>query len=378
MDFEEEDFLMFLDSDDQALANFKNVAVEKFKFDLRSKLELDPKLDLQSEDNENKSQGMTVIDGQYDMFEPFYIVGNDDHDGWDGTVGQSDALDEHFRDLADYFNKLEQYKRLDKIINESYCTYVFKRKHNYLNTLENTEKVTDPLNDLDSENLSSAWLSVDEYNEKLKERNNLVESLVEHAKLIDERLLNFKDWDIQSVCVEYYKKYNIDTRLLNDGSKSCLARLLEVLFEHDQEQDCLQGVEEVDTFKESFATNVCKAGEDDLIECNLPPVVGLQSEKSMRDFENLEQFEMQEIDEVCDAKQYIVLFYRNKGKGGAAMAKVSFGQPMPKVSAPTKQGHVFIGFFDSLHGGKQYYDADMNSVRNWDKSKNELLFARYE
>ncbi|MDR1138899.1 MAG: hypothetical protein LBK70_03370 [Clostridiales bacterium] len=77
-------------------------------------------------------------------------------------------------------------------------------------------------------------------------------------------------------------------------------------------------------------------------------------------------------------RRFNILLYRNKGMGGSSMIKVMINQPMPKVLPPHKTGERFVGFFDSLQGGSQYYDSEMNSLRIWDKPKNTLLYARYE
>ena len=57
---------------------------------------------------------------------------------------------------------------------------------------------------------------------------------------------------------------------------------------------------------------------------------------------------------------------------------VLYGDEMIKLPIPTKEGYIFKGYYDSLFDGKQYYDENMNSVRNWDKSEDAELYARWE
>lgn len=59
------------------------------------------------------------------------------------------------------------------------------------------------------------------------------------------------------------------------------------------------------------------------------------------------------------------------------------GQPMPSgISKPTHkdEGYEFVGYWDvsDTTGGNQYYDAEMNSVTNWDKDQYDAtLYARW-
>lgn len=55
------------------------------------------------------------------------------------------------------------------------------------------------------------------------------------------------------------------------------------------------------------------------------------------------------------------------------------GSPMPALScAPTRANYTFTGYFDAQTGGTQYYNADLTSARNWDKTGNETLYAQWE
>ena len=75
-----------------------------------------------------------------------------------------------------------------------------------------------------------------------------------------------------------------------------------------------------------------------------------------------------------------VTFGKNGGTGGDDYVTATYGQPMPTPrTAPKKNGFSFGGYWDTLNaGGKQYYDANMKSVRNWDKQQSTLtLWAKW-
>ncbi len=55
------------------------------------------------------------------------------------------------------------------------------------------------------------------------------------------------------------------------------------------------------------------------------------------------------------------------------------GSPMPTLTcAPTRTNYVFTGYFDARTGGTQYYNADLTSARNWDKTGAQTLYAQWE
>ena len=73
-----------------------------------------------------------------------------------------------------------------------------------------------------------------------------------------------------------------------------------------------------------------------------------------------------------------VTFGKNGGTGGSDSVQATKGQAMPAATAPTKDGYVFDGYWDTTKEvGKQYYDASMKSVRNWDKTGNVTLWAKW-
>jgi hypothetical protein len=80
-------------------------------------------------------------------------------------------------------------------------------------------------------------------------------------------------------------------------------------------------------------------------------------------------------------------FNANGGSGGqTAPVSVVFGQPMPALTAqaPANEdysgGYVkyyFNGYWDAQTGGKKYYNGDLSSAANWDKTANTELFAQW-
>ncbi len=77
-------------------------------------------------------------------------------------------------------------------------------------------------------------------------------------------------------------------------------------------------------------------------------------------------------------KTYTVTLDRQNGTGGSNSVTVTYGEPMPSASAPSRTGYSFNGYFDASSGGTQYYTSGMVSARNWDKtSNNPTLYAQW-
>ena len=80
-----------------------------------------------------------------------------------------------------------------------------------------------------------------------------------------------------------------------------------------------------------------------------------------------------------------VTFGKNGGTGGDNYVTATYGAAMPTPrTAPTQSGYTFGGYWDTLAvdekgnpKGRQYYDANMKSVRNWDKSGAATLWAKW-
>jgi len=79
------------------------------------------------------------------------------------------------------------------------------------------------------------------------------------------------------------------------------------------------------------------------------------------------------------ANTYTVTLNDNSGAGGTASVTATYNQGMPTAIPPTRTGYAFAGYFDTNAdmGGTQYYYADMTSVKDWDKTSNTTLHARW-
>ena len=76
---------------------------------------------------------------------------------------------------------------------------------------------------------------------------------------------------------------------------------------------------------------------------------------------------------------YTVTLNKSSGSGGTSSVTVKNGSSMPYATAPSRSGYVFKGYYSSSNGsGTKYYDANMNSVHNWDKSSGGTLYAYWE
>ena len=67
----------------------------------------------------------------------------------------------------------------------------------------------------------------------------------------------------------------------------------------------------------------------------------------------------------------------NNGDSGSSSVSVTYGSAMPTITLPTRTGYAFAGYYDSQTSGTQYYTAEGASSRNWDKTENTTLYARW-
>ena len=75
---------------------------------------------------------------------------------------------------------------------------------------------------------------------------------------------------------------------------------------------------------------------------------------------------------------YTVTLDHNKGNGDPEQITVTYNRPMPEnigLVAPTRTGFEFTGY---LRNGIYYYDANLKSVRNFDKQQDYTLFANWK
>ncbi|OQB69442.1 MAG: Internalin-A precursor [Spirochaetes bacterium ADurb.Bin133] len=74
---------------------------------------------------------------------------------------------------------------------------------------------------------------------------------------------------------------------------------------------------------------------------------------------------------------YTVTFGKQGGTGGSNDVTATYGSAMPTAAAPTREGYIFGGYWDATSDGTQYYTDAMESAKNWDKTANTTLYARW-
>ena len=70
-------------------------------------------------------------------------------------------------------------------------------------------------------------------------------------------------------------------------------------------------------------------------------------------------------------------FDKNGGTGGTESIVATKYQAMPSITLPKRPGYDFLGYYDALTDGTKYYNADGSSAKNWDKSADTTLYARW-
>lgn len=70
-------------------------------------------------------------------------------------------------------------------------------------------------------------------------------------------------------------------------------------------------------------------------------------------------------------RTYTVTLDDNGGSGGSGTITATYGSPMPAITLPTRTGYTFNGYWTGTTiQSTQYYDANGNSLKNWDKAGN--------
>ena len=84
-------------------------------------------------------------------------------------------------------------------------------------------------------------------------------------------------------------------------------------------------------------------------------------------------------DAVDPPATYVVTFDKQYGTDGSDTVTATVDAAMPTATAPTRDGYDFKGYNALESGdGKQYYNASMESITNWDKTVATTLYARWE
>jgi len=75
---------------------------------------------------------------------------------------------------------------------------------------------------------------------------------------------------------------------------------------------------------------------------------------------------------------YAIILDRQNGTGGSSSVTATYDSVMPTATAPTRTGYTFGGYYTGTDGiGTQYYNASMESVRNWNIASNTTLYAQW-
>ena len=78
------------------------------------------------------------------------------------------------------------------------------------------------------------------------------------------------------------------------------------------------------------------------------------------------------------ARAYTVTLNPQSGTGGTTSVTATYAAALPPVTAPTRTGYTFGGYYDQTGGaGTQYYNADGTGARAWDKAAAATLYAKW-
>lgn len=78
------------------------------------------------------------------------------------------------------------------------------------------------------------------------------------------------------------------------------------------------------------------------------------------------------------ANIYTVTFDAQGGNGGTASISATYDSAMPSITIPTRTGYTFEGYWTETNGGgTQYYTASGVSARDWDKTFETTLYAKW-
>lgn len=79
------------------------------------------------------------------------------------------------------------------------------------------------------------------------------------------------------------------------------------------------------------------------------------------------------------ANKYTVTLNADGGTGGTASVDATYNSAMPSVTAPSKLGYIFQGYYTGQNGaGTKYYNANGSSAKNWDKASATTLYAYWK
>jgi len=81
--------------------------------------------------------------------------------------------------------------------------------------------------------------------------------------------------------------------------------------------------------------------------------------------------------DTCSPITYLVTLDAQGGTGGTASVIAPYNSAMPTATMPTLTNYVFVGYYDAISGGTQYYTSSGASARVWDKTSGATLYAHW-
>ena len=80
------------------------------------------------------------------------------------------------------------------------------------------------------------------------------------------------------------------------------------------------------------------------------------------------------------ANQYTITFDQQGGQGGTESVEATYGNKLPDITVPTREGYSFGGYFTEADGaGTQYYNIEGTAYRNkiWNETAPRTLYAKW-
>jgi len=80
----------------------------------------------------------------------------------------------------------------------------------------------------------------------------------------------------------------------------------------------------------------------------------------------------------ASGQTYTVTFDKRGGSDGDDDVTATYAADMPSITAPTRTGFTFLGYFDNTSGGTKYYNTNGTTARTWNKTTNTTLYAQWQ
>ncbi|MGM9877318.1 MAG: InlB B-repeat-containing protein, partial [Bacilli bacterium] len=74
-----------------------------------------------------------------------------------------------------------------------------------------------------------------------------------------------------------------------------------------------------------------------------------------------------------------ITFDKQSGSGGTSSTTATYNSAMPTITAPTRTGYIFEGYYSATNGGgTKYYNADGTSAKTCNLTSNTTLYAKWK